>query len=107
LTGKKHKKPSSTTLSNPSVPFILTEPHPIEISSGYSISIKYSKDGIPQIGVKKYGEVDMRWLRREIERTYPGAAIQGLEKSKLIKLKDKPEKESTPKAKTSDSNEKL
>ena len=107
MTGKKHKKSSPTTLSNPPVPFILTEPHPIEISSGYSISIKYNKDGIPQIGVKKYGEVDMRWLRREIERTYPGATIQDLEKPKLIKMKDKPEKEPTPKTKTSDSNEKL
>jgi len=106
MTGKNHKKPSSTTLSNPgeSEHFILTEPHPIEISSGYSISIKYDKEGIPQICVKKYGEVDMRWLRREIERTYPGAAIQGLEKPKLIQMKDKPEKESTPKTKTSDSN---
>jgi hypothetical protein len=51
----------------------------------------------------------MRWLRREIERTYPGAAIQGLEKPNPnpIKMKDKSEKEPTPKAKTSDSNEKL
>ena len=97
MTGKNNKKPSSTTLSNhgEAEHFISTEPHPIEISSGYSISIKYDKDGTPQICVKKYGEVGMRWLRRELERAYPGAAIQGLEKPKLIQMKDKPETDST------------
>jgi hypothetical protein len=77
--------------------FILTEPDPIEIGEGYSISIKYDSDGRPQIYVKKYGNIDTRGLRRKIERSYPGAVIQGLEKPKQIKLAhpeiEKPEDE--------------
>ena len=69
--------------------FILTGPEPLEIASGYSISIKYDKEGTPQIYVKKYGEVDTRGLRREIERSYPGAAIQGLERPKQIEMNAK------------------
>jgi hypothetical protein len=67
---------------------VLVEPEPIEIASGYSISIKYDKDGRPLIYVKKYGEVDTKGLRREIERNYPGAYIQGLEKPQLIEMGD-------------------
>jgi hypothetical protein len=66
--------------------FLLTEPEPIEIASGYSISVKYDKDGRPLIYVKKYGDVDTRGLRREIERSYPGAHIQGLEKPQAIEV---------------------
>jgi len=61
--------------------FVLVNPEPIEIASGYSISIKYDKKGRPNISVKKYGDVDTRGIRREIERNYPGAEIQGLESS--------------------------
>ena len=78
--------------------FLLTEPEPIEIASGYSISVKYDKEGRPLIYVKKYGEVDTRGLRREIERSYPGAYIQGLEKPQTIEMaedkKSKPRKQS-------------
>ncbi len=66
--------------------FILTEPDPIEIGEGYSISIKYDPEGRLQIFVKKYGNIDTRGLRRRIERSYPGATIQGLEKSKQIMI---------------------
>jgi hypothetical protein len=72
--------------------FIITEPEPIEISSGYSISVKYDKNGRPVIYVKKYGDVDTKGLRREIERTYPGAAIQGLEKPQLIEIENNQKK---------------
>jgi hypothetical protein len=68
---------------------LLTEPEPIEVASGYSISVKYDKDGRPLIYVKKYGDVDTRGLRREIERSYPGAHIQGLEKPQTIKVEEK------------------
>ncbi len=68
--------------------FILTEPEPVEIASGYSISIKYDKDGRPLIYVKRYGDIDTKGLRREIERNYPGADIQGLEKSPSIEVED-------------------
>ena len=72
--------------------FILTEPEPIEIASGYSISVKYDKNGRPLIYVKKYGDVNTKGLRREIERNYPGAAIQGLEKPQLIEIADNQKK---------------
>jgi len=92
-TERKH--PQETLDTDKSTNFILREPEPIEVASGYSISVKYDKDGRPVVYVKKYGEVDVRGLRREIERSYPGAAIQGLEKPRLIEVLDK-EKE-TPK----------
>jgi len=66
--------------------FILTNPEPIEITEGYSISIEYDKDGRPQIYIKKYGDIDTRGLRRKIERSYPGATIQGLEKLEHIEM---------------------
>jgi hypothetical protein len=66
--------------------FFLTEPEPIEIASAYSISVKYDKDGKPMIYVKKYGDVDTKGLRREIERNYPGAHIQGLERPGIISV---------------------
>jgi len=69
-------------------PFILTAPEPVKIASGYSISVKYDKNGRPLIFVKKYGNVDTKGLRRQIERNYPGATIQGLEKPQLIEVKD-------------------
>ena len=77
--------------------FILTEPEPIEIGSGYSISVKYDKNGRPMIYVKKYGDVDTKGLRREIERNYPGVAIQGLEKPQLIEIENN-QKEKTGKS---------
>ena len=76
--------------------FILAEPECIEIASGYSISVKYDKKGRPIIYVKRYGDIDTKGLRREIERNYPGAAIQGLEKPKIIKV-EKAQKEKTKK----------
>jgi hypothetical protein len=48
--------------------------------------VKYDKEGRPLIYVKKYGDVDTRGLRREIERNYPGACIQGLEKPRVIRM---------------------
>lgn len=84
----RHPKKSPPVVPDPGEPggFLLTEPDPIEISSGYSISVKYDKEGRPLIYVKKYGDVDTRGLRREIERNYPGACIQGLEKPRVIKV---------------------
>ncbi len=89
MTERKQRKnsPDLLDLDEPEQ-FILTEPEPIEIASGYSISVKYDKDGRPMIYVKKYGNVDTKGLRREIERNYPGAAIQGLEKPQLIEIEN-------------------
>ncbi len=94
MTETKHRK-NSQDLDEPEH-YILTEPANIEIASGYCISVKYDKDGRPLIYVKKYGDVDTKGLRREIERNYPGAAIQGLEKRKLIVMEDNLKKELKP-----------
>ena len=66
--------------------FVLTEPEPVEIGSGFSISVSYDKRGRPQLCVRKYGVADIKGLRRELERTYPGCIIKGLEKSQQIKV---------------------
>ena len=88
---QRKNRPDLLDVDNPEH-FILTEPEPIEIASAYSISIKYDKNGRPLICVKKYGDVDTKGLRREIERNYPGASIQGLEKPQLIEIEDKQKK---------------
>jgi hypothetical protein len=87
----RQQRKNSPDLANIVEPerFLLTEPEPIEVASGYSISVKYDKDGRPLIYVKKYGDVDTRGLRREIERSYPGAHIQGLEKPQTIEMNEK------------------
>lgn len=90
---KTRKNPKDPLDLDDLKPFTLIEPEPIEIALGYSISVKYDKDGMPIIYVKKYGDVDTKGLRREIERTYPGAAIQGLEKPRLIEISDNQKKE--------------
>jgi len=98
MTERKQKKnpPDFSDFDEPER-FILTEPEPIEIASAFSISIKYNKDGRPLIYVKKYGDVDTKGLRREIELNYPGAAIQGLEKPQLITIEDDQKKETSAK----------
>ncbi len=89
---KQRKDPADSVDLEEQKQFALTEPDPIEIASGFSISVKYSKDGRPMIYVKKYGNVDTRGLRREIERNYPGAAIQGLGQPKNIEIAGNPKK---------------
>jgi hypothetical protein len=77
--------------------FVLTEPEPVELASGYSIAVEYDKNGRPLIYVKKYGNVDTQGLRRNIERSYPGASIQGLEKPRMIGIeREQREKLKTP-----------
>lgn len=98
---KQRKGPADLLDPEETDHFILTEPEPIEIASGYSISVKYDKDGRPLIYVKKYGEVDTRGLRREIERNYPGADIQGLEKPRLIEMGDEQEEKKPRKSRSS------
>jgi len=82
----RRKTPSNLPHPEDLEEFILTEPEPIEIAEGYSLSIEYDRNGRPQIYIKKYGDIDTRGLRRKIERSYPGATIQGLEKLKRIEM---------------------
>ncbi|MFP3984681.1 MAG: hypothetical protein ACLFU9_01765 [Candidatus Bathyarchaeia archaeon] len=90
MAERKHRKNLSDILSTyrPEC-FTLTEPEHVEIGSGYSISVEYDKNSKPIICVKKYGDVDTKGLRRELEKNYPGAAIQGLEKRESVRNKGK------------------
>jgi len=65
---------------------------PTEGGSGYSISLTYDEKGKPVVQVKTYGDVDKAELRRDIEKQYPGAKIEGLEKKPLIRIIDEKEK---------------
>jgi len=61
---------------------------PIEGGSGYSMSVTYDEKGKPVVKVKTYGDVDTTELRKDIERKYPGAKIEGLEAKPLIRIID-------------------
>jgi len=62
-----------------------------EDSSGYSITVTYDDSGKPVVHVETYGEVDEDALRREIEKRYPGARIEGLKDKKMIRFVDEEE----------------
>ena len=64
---------------------------PADGGSGYSISVTYDEKGKPVVQVKTYGDVDKAELRRDIEKRYPGAKIEGLEKKPLIRIIDEAE----------------
>jgi len=67
---------------------------PTKGGSGYSMSVTYDEKGKPVVQVKTYGEVDTAELRRDIERRYPRAKIEGLEKKPLIRIIDEGEEKS-------------
>jgi len=69
----------------------LFEGEPTGGGSGYSISVTYDERGKPVVQVKTYGDVDTAELRRDIEKRYPGAKIEGLEKKPLIRIIDEEE----------------
>ena len=71
---------------------------PTRGGSGYSISMTYDDGGKPVVKVKTHGNIDVTELRRDIERRYPGARIEGLEKKPLIRVVD--EKEGAKKEKS-------
>ena len=66
---------------------------PTEGGSGYSMSVTYDEKGKPVVNVKTQGDVDTAELRRDIEKRYPGAKIEGLEKKPLIRIIDEDEEE--------------
>jgi hypothetical protein len=66
---------------------------PTGSESGYSISVTYDEKGKPAVHVKTHGDVDTAELRRDIEKRYPGAKIEGLEKKPLIRIIDEDEEE--------------
>lgn len=64
----------------------LLEASPVEVGSGYSISISYDNEENPIIHVKTYGEVDLIELRKEIRKVYPNAKIEGMPKIPKVKI---------------------
>jgi len=64
-----------------------------EGGSGYSISVTYDEKGKPVVKVQTYGDVDVAKLRQDIQKRYPGAKIEGLEKQPLIRVVDEEETE--------------
>jgi hypothetical protein len=64
----------------------LFEESSMQGGSGYSISVTYDERGKPLVKVKTYGDIDTTELRRDLERRYPGAKIEGLEKQPLIRI---------------------
>jgi len=64
---------------------------PLEGGSGYSMSVTYDENGRPVVQVETYGDVDAEKLRKDIERQYPGAKIEGLQKQPLIRIIDEKE----------------
>lgn len=64
-----------------------------ESRTGYSISVTYDDAGKPVVHVMTYGDVDEAGLRKDIEKRYPEAKIEGLEKKPLIRIVDEEEEE--------------
>lgn len=59
-------------------PGFVIEPTQVEVGSGYTISVNYDENEKQIINVKTYGEVDVKKIRREIERIFPNAQIRQL-----------------------------
>ncbi len=66
---------------------------PTEGGSGYSISVTYDEKDKPVVHVRTQGDIDAAELCRDIEKRYPGAKIEGLEKKPLIRIIDEDEEE--------------
>jgi len=64
----------------------LIEPSPVEVGSGYSISICYDGEEKPIVRVKTYGEVNVTELRKEIRKVYPTAKIEGIPETPKVRI---------------------
>lgn len=58
-------------------PFFL-EPAQVEIGSGYTVKINYDENDGAVLDIKTYGQVDTRWLRHELKRTFPKIHVHRL-----------------------------
>lgn len=75
------------------------------------MSVTCDEKGKPVVKVKTHGDVDVAEVRRDIERQYSGAKIEGLEKQPLIRIVDEDTKDedrkSGKKKEESDEKEKI
>jgi len=62
------------------------EPQPLEVGSAFSFSLRHNDQGIPQIRVKTYGDVDLPKLRQMIKKMYPDTKLQLLETTPVVEL---------------------
>jgi len=91
MSKRKRKKKGILDLFNFGEGDSLFGREPTRGGSGYSISVTYDNSGTPLVNVKTHGDVDVAELRRDIERKYPGARIEGLQKKPLIRVVDEEE----------------
>ncbi len=62
------------------------EPQPLEVGSAYSFSLRYNDQGVPQVHVKTYGDVNLPELRQMIKKMYPNARLRLLETTPTVEL---------------------
>jgi len=62
------------------------EPQPLGVESAYSFSLRQNDQGIPQIHIKTYGDVNLPKLRQMIKKMYPDAKLRLLEATPVIEL---------------------
>jgi len=61
---------------------IVPEPTQLEISSGYTLAVRYDEHQRSVVAVKTYGQVDLTQIRREIARIFPDARIHHTNKTR-------------------------
>lgn len=66
--------------------FYILEPIPVELGTGYSLSISHDEEGEEILQVKTYGKLDRKELLRELRYKYPKAKIEGLKEASIIKV---------------------
>jgi hypothetical protein len=80
---KNKREPENPELNSDETGFVL-EPTPIEIGSGYALQLSLDQNEKTIVDVKTYGEIDIRKLRREIERMFPNAQIRQLSQNPTV-----------------------
>jgi len=78
LAERKTKRELETVEVDRDESKFVIEPIQVEVGSGYTISVDYDENEKQIINVKTYGEVDVKKIRKEIERIFPNAQIRQL-----------------------------
>lgn len=77
MAERKHKRGSEDiTELDAEHSSILLEPAQIELGSAYSLAVSHDENEKLVVDIKTYGQVDIVWLRREIEKIFPNAQIR-------------------------------
>lgn len=76
MTERKHKRGSEDIAELDQDADILVEPTQIELGAGYTLAVSHDENERPVVDIKTYGQVDLAWLRKEIEGVFPNAQIR-------------------------------